>query len=1039
MYTHMINSSKNFLSLSHLLKNSFTDKMGDAVKEILDAETFDILYANENTRLYGATVSRIENGDRKAASHYYNTCASYLVCRKCEEFLLTCNEIAQNWTVRRSNLTACNADTGAEISIIEALKILINSDKDFGKSSALRDWLNDALRNGEKFLSKVLSVVTILAVTRGNWVNIEGKLNASGYLEKISDFPHYTDYDRLISTENLQTDTWNAYVCWRNKNFADACKYLATALESEQDNFCKERLLSWLREADEIFLTQLIANKDTEAVEEHLENLRDTQREWYGYACWLASEMFRILGDEDKRSKYLSLAVGLDEPHAICEQMKILLPTDTALSTDSDADLWLAEKLSQMQTFPQLRGEAYYRLYLYTGNEKFLRNAYRCGSPKEAVKKYLADKFSFSEKFVRADYSKPGRCILNIDRKNPIAQILAATIPESWQIYFAGEFGEVPRSDEILMYVFAKDAAAQNFNDFMNTLDALKDMPLPCAMFFIRGESEFLMPVVDTALHQWYSKDERSTIRVQILDDAKRSVQELFGRHPLFYGLWTKPKVDKALHLILVGEGKTVPWLLREASWLMTAVPRAKISLMSPHAESILEDLNQRYSFDEVKIQPFNVNESRLVDLDIIAQAVIDDDAVYFVVDTGDSDLKNAEVARRLREIYIRAWVKNGTTSEPLSAPIAVHCADLNVSSLLRRSIVFGIEHGESWYNSHKFICYGDLTRYTWKNLVSDIFERIGVSAHMIYSELQSVSAYLNALRDYARFTYNQDSSVAVAVSLPYRLYLLSRLDPKIIPSDWDITDGETFFAPENLQRFAQIDAVSKLEEFYNLLDSLHSELQRLWNRLQTPAVGETDKHWRSCIAAYRKELAALLDTLADTLEKINQREISLSYETLKDLFNELKKIRKADVADVVQIADAEFINLRDDLSAKIVTIQDEKIRPLRKSIEEIFAWEHARWNGFMLSRGWQTATVADAKKYIAAGNKKQQCYIAKIHPCIIPYARLDDLTKNLEPALGVRKPFKQNDITSISRTKDLLAEIFFSKAAESIRNLYGA
>ena len=57
--------------------------------------------------------------------------------------------------------------------------------------------------------------------------------------------------------------------------------------------------------------------------------------------------------------------------------------------------------------------------------------------------------------------------------------------------------------------------------------------------------------------------------------------------------------------------------------------------------------------------------------------------------------------------------------------------------------------------------------------------------------------------------------------------------------------------------------------------------------------------------------------------------------------------------------------------------------------LEEAAQLEHERWNCFMLSRGWQPASTAQAEAYIRQGNLRQQLYAAKLHPYICEWKDL--------------------------------------------------
>ena len=73
--------------------------------------------------------------------------------------------------------------------------------------------------------------------------------------------------------------------------------------------------------------------------------------------------------------------------------------------------------------------------------------------------------------------------------------------------------------------------------------------------------------------------------------------------------------------------------------------------------------------------------------------------------------------------------------------------------------------------------------------------------------------------------------------------------------------------------------------------------------------------------------------------------------------------------------------------------------------------WEHDRWNRFMISRGWKPASIEQMRTYIAAGNRRQQLYIGRLHPCICPFEELEQLE------LELKKSFRNTDIQNIRMT----------------------
>ena len=106
--------------------------------------------------------------------------------------------------------------------------------------------------------------------------------------------------------------------------------------------------------------------------------------------------------------------------------------------------------------------------------------------------------------------------------------------------------------------------------------------------------------------------------------------------------------------------------------------------------------------------------------------------------------------------------------------------------------------------------------------------------------------------------------------------------------------------------------------------------------------------------------------------------------------------------------------------------------------IKKIFIWEHARWSAYLIAEGWQSATIAEAIRYINAGNNEHhQNFLAKIHPCLnLEWSHLETLAKELEPALGKLKDFRKLDEQSIFATSEILAESVLNEEGETPTHL---
>ena len=101
---------------------------------------------------------------------------------------------------------------------------------------------------------------------------------------------------------------------------------------------------------------------------------------------------------------------------------------------------------------------------------------------------------------------------------------------------------------------------------------------------YIRCDEAEATPILDTALSYFTENNEIrssadfSLIKIYLIDEAKRSADYLFARHPLFYPL-TLPKrnaneIEKVqnMHLVIFSDNPDhnyAKWLIKEAFWTL--------------------------------------------------------------------------------------------------------------------------------------------------------------------------------------------------------------------------------------------------------------------------------------------------------------------------------------------------------------------------------------------------------------------------------------------------------------------------------------
>jgi len=115
--------------------------------------------------------------------------------------------------------------------------------------------------------------------------------------------------------------------------------------------------------------------------------------------------------------------------------------------------------------------------------------------------------------------------------------------------------------------------------------------------------------------------------------------------------------------------------------------------------------------------------------------------------------------------------------------------------------------------------------------------------------------------------------------------------------------------------------------------------------------------------------------------------------------------------------------------------------------LEEAGAIEQSRWNGFMLSRGWEAATLAQVQVYaVQTANGQHRHMLAKLHPFICEWEELDEtdhttIFSNLKNAFGtddagdylIKNP-KDTTLKSVADTGAALRMVTKMRRKEAVR-----
>ena len=560
--------------------------------------------------------------------------------------------------------------------------------------------------------------------------------------------------------------------------------------------------------------------------------------------------------------------------------------------------------------------------------------------------------------------------------KNRIYDWIEKTKPESWK----SSVSSVPES-AILPHVHQRmllihDDFDLNLQDALNVLDRIKKniaTEKETAIsdwknfeLYIRCDEEEATPILDTVLSYFTENNEIrssadfSLIKIYLIDEAKRSADYLFARHPLFYPL-TLPKrnaneIEKVqnMHLVIFSDNPDhnyAKWLIKEAFWTLPRLCEkinTKISLISPHAseiaDSILLDcpglssfsynatLNTSYmnadnNSEQIRIDDIPFPQIWYQDTSFSGRSILNtlknisssNDYLYFVVDSV-SDVESIKLATRIREFTIRKSVLDGRINSysKKNCIIAVHCIDPDYAGLSRDLIIpKETEHANKWFNNYNLIPFGSMEDlYSWNQLNGGVIEEISQCVHLQYcqSSHQKDDCYEN-LKSYFERLYNRDSSFSAAVSMPYRLFEAG-ITPTPDWSSWDIQDPDAWWNPE------------------------------------------TRSH------------------MAETYQE---------------------KLTDASVADT----DDAHPSFHQDL------------------VEQLAKYEQMRWCCYQLTRGWLPVEPSQVLQYINSGVSRHTLQIAKLHPCICSWDGLKTLQQILSDE-AKREIYTSKNVDTLSK-EDLM------------------
>ncbi|MGN0398982.1 MAG: hypothetical protein ACI4EO_02525 [Blautia sp.] len=412
-----------------------------------------------------------------------------------------------------------------------------------------------------------------------------------------------------------------------------------------------------------------------------------------------------------------------------------------------------------------------------------------------------------------------------------------------------------------LRYLLFHDDHKKNFQDFIHILDTIEyfgksdskktaEMNWSNITIYLRICEDRYTSLLDTAL----KRIPDAHIHLYTIDDARWPVQQLLSYHPLFYsfssfGKWdlhdSKAKsVTLNYTVISAKDDQLTNWLVREAFWLGCFFYKnicLNINVISPEAAKIDARLHfdcpNMYTElpDSQQISAVRVNPSTQVDFLSSANLISAlnelnkvPNTFHYIIVNGEDEIESLNLGIRIREWSIQQIVQANRRPDKASLPvIAFHCKDTNIGHLSRQLVVQTIEHGDAWFNNYNLIPFGMLNdRYTWDEIDGGYLERMAQCTHLQYRGLEPSASKEEAekyLMDYFRRSYNRDSSMSVALSMPYRLFQTAvdtEMDHLLPPDRWEISEKYPFTQGINVQETAK--------QFRDGLSNIYSNKENL-------------------------------------------------------------------------------------------------------------------------------------------------------------------------------------------------------------------
>lgn len=561
----------------------------------------------------------------------------------------------------------------------------------------------------------------------------------------------------------------------------------------------------------------------------------------------------------DKNSSSLNSNVNKLEDQAAARAMLTRAEKDYSEGGFKSCVAECSKILSVFSAEDDVRGKAYYLLLKcveehecsyneYYDPKEFMKLSIESGCKEAAAEWSLShiDSLIYTSSRGTKPIHSPDRIIYN--SQNAVSAAFLSSVPQDYisenRMAYAENAAELLseiHSDNSTLILLADDDLQLNFSQFIRLLDFIhiSDSARSAvgAVFtvYLRTDENRYSSLIDIALK--YVGDRR--IRVYLLDDCKAATQTLLNRHPLFYPIQSFSSdalntVETHLNYMVVTDdaNELTEWLIREAFWMGCFSYRSlvlNITVLSPYADKLESVVKGKYpgmftgleKLDDISKVNFSFKSIIDVESDKLENELDALDGInsyYYCVIALKDPFSGLELSKRVREWSIRKKLRSnadmiGVADLPI---IAFYCTDDNIAHLSGMISVQSIDKGNSWYNNYRLIPFGMPGKlYNWNNLFGNTIEETAGCVHLQYCGVDTDAdrrVIEKELESFYYRVYNRDSSIAVAVSLPYRLFHMPYKDQAmgistdhIVPRGWSILNDSAYTDIQSVNRMANM------------------------------------------------------------------------------------------------------------------------------------------------------------------------------------------------------------------------------------------